>query len=373
MVGFTRRYMALVRKETRQMVRDRSNLGVGLLLPVTLILLFGYGLSFDVKNAPIAVVMADQSPTARQFYSALEGSTYLAPKWVSSMAEAETLLGRGEADAIVRLPVDFTRQLAAGQAQVQLLVNGIDATLAATLEGYVNGAIASVFQQQADRVGGKSSAGGVTLVQRIWFNETGDSTWYLVPGLIALVMTLIGAFLTSLLIAREWERGTFEALFVTPVRPLEMVLAKITPFMVIGIIDLVLCLLAAKFLFQVPVRGSLLVIVIASLLYLLVSLQLGLLISGVTRNQFQASQVAMLLSFLPALMLSGFIFDLRNVPLVIQVVSQILPATHYMALIKTQFLAGNDWLMALQKCAILLLQLLLMIIATRRTLLKKLD
>jgi len=220
---------------------------------------------------------------------------------------------------------------------------------------------------------GKSGAGGVELVQRMWFNEASTSTWYLVPGLIALVMTLIGAFLTSLLIAREWERGTLESLFVTPVRPLEIVLAKLAPYLLVGAIDLALCLLAAKFLFHVPMRGSLWVIVFASLLYLTVSLLLGLFISGKTRNQFQASQVALLVSFMPALMLSGFIFDLRNVPVVVQAVSQLLPATHFVGLIKTLFLAGDNWPMILRDCAILSLYALVLTGAVRRTLRKTLD
>jgi ABC-2 type transport system permease protein len=371
--GFIRRFTALLRKEVRQMLRDRSTLAVGLMLPAVLILLFGYGLSFDVKNAPVAVVLEDSSPSAREVLAGLEGSPYLAPVWTTNMPEAERQMRDGEVRAIVRVPVDFSRRLATGQAQVQLLLNGVDSNTAAAVDGYVGGAIATWAQQKADRAGGKSGAGGVELVQRMWFNEASTSTWYLVPGLIALVMTLIGAFLTSLLIAREWERGTLESLFVTPVRPLEIVLAKLAPYLLVGAIDLALCLLAAKFLFHVPMRGSLWVIVFASLLYLTVSLLLGLFISGKTRNQFQASQVALLVSFMPALMLSGFIFDLRNVPVVVQAVSQLLPATHFVGLIKTLFLAGDNWPMILRDCAILSLYALVLTGAVRRTLRKTLD
>ncbi len=371
--GFIRRFSALLRKEVRQMLRDRSTLAVGLMLPAVLILLFGYGLSFDVKNAPVAVVLEDSSPSAREVLAGLEGSPYLAPVWTTNMTEAERRMRDGEVRAIVRVPADFSRRLAAGQAQVQLLLNGVDSNTAAAVDGYVGGAIATWAQQKADRAGSKSGAGGVELVQRMWFNEASTSTWYLVPGLIALVMTLIGALLTSLLIAREWERGTLESLFVTPVRPLEIVLAKLAPYLLVGAIDLALCLLAAKFLFHVPMRGSLWVIVFASLLYLTVSLLLGLFISGKTRNQFQASQVALLVSFMPALMLSGFIFDLRNVPVVVQAVSQLLPATHFVGLIKTLFLAGDNWPMILRDCAILSLYALVLTGAVRRTLRKTLD
>jgi ABC-2 type transport system permease protein len=188
-----------------------------------------------------------------------------------------------------------------------------------------------------------------------------------------LILTLIGAFLTSLLIAREWERGTLESLFTTPVRPLELVLAKLAPYLAIGAIDLALCLLAAQWLFEVPIHGSLLIIVPASMLYLTVSLLMGLFISGKTRNQFQASQFALLTSFMPAMMLSGFVFDLRNVPIVIQVISQLLPATHFMSLTKTLFLAGNHGPTILRSTVVLLLYALLLTWGAQRTLRKTLD
>ncbi len=193
------------------------------------------------------------------------------------------------------------------------------------------------------------------------------------PGLLVLIMTLIGAFLTSLLIAREWERGTLESLFVTPVRPTEIVLAKIAPYVVIGAIDMVVCLLAAAFLFDVPIRGSLPVIIVSSLLYLIVALLLGLFISGATRNQFAASQMALLASFMPAMMLSGFVFDLRNVPIVIQVISNLLPATHFMSLVKSLFLAGDIWPLIFKSCGILALYALVLGFLTQRTLRKRLD
>ncbi|MCA0176395.1 MAG: ABC transporter permease [Proteobacteria bacterium] len=372
--GTARRFMALLRKEVRQMLRDKSNLAVGLLLPAMLILLFGYGLSFDVTNAPVAVVMEDRSPTAHDAVAGLQGSPWLAPVRAPGMAEAQARLRAGEVDGIVRVPADFSRRLAAGDARVQLIVNGANTTTAQAVEGYVGGAIGTWAQQQADRSANRPPATGrVEVVQRMWFNEAGTSTWYLVPGLIVLVMTLVGAFLTSLLIAREWERGTLESLFVTPVRPTELVLTKLAPYLVIGAVDLVLCLLAASYLFQVPMRGSLVVIFGVSMLYLAVSLLLGLFISGVTRNQFLASQMALLASFMPAMMLSGFVFDLRNVPVAVQVISNLLPATHFMGLIKTLFLAGTDWLAVLRSTAILCGYAVVLAWATRRTLRKTLD
>jgi ABC-2 type transport system permease protein len=372
--GFRRRCRALLRKELRQMLRDRTTLAVGLLLPLVLILLFGYGLSFDVKHAPVAAVLEDMSPMARDMTAGLGGSPYLAPVWTPWMDDAVARMRRGEVAAIVRVPQDFSRALAGGGARIQLLLNGADPTTASALEGYVGGAIGAWTGHRADRAAGRDGAGAIVQVEpRMWFNEANTSTWYLVPGLLVLVLTLVGAFLTSLLIAREWERGTLESLFVTPVRPPEIVLCKLTPFLLIGAVDIVMCLLAARFLFHVPMRGSLAVIVAAAVLYLAVSLLLGLAISGIARNQFKASQVALLASFMPALMLSGFVFDLRNVPVIVQVVSQLLPATHFMALVKTLFLAGDNWRLIARECAIMLLYAGVLFAVTCRTLRKRLD
>ncbi|WP_138466993.1 ABC transporter permease [Poseidonocella sp. HB161398] len=372
--GTLSRLAALTRKETRQMLRDRSNLMVGFLLPLVLILLFGYGLSFDVKDARIAVVMQNDSLPAREAAMGLTGSDYLSPVWIHSMQQAEEMMMAGEVDAILRVPHDFLRQLALGDARVQLILNGVDSNTASSVESYVSGALAVPFAQLADRRGGKAaSSGQAVIVQRTWFNEPGESTWFLVPGLIVLILTLVGALLTSLLVAREWERGTMESLFVTPVRPLELVLSKLAPYMVIGAIDLAMCLATARWLFEVPMRGSLAAIVGVSMLYLLVSLSLGLLISAAMRNQFAASQLALLTSFMPAIMLSGFVFDLRNVPVVIQVVSQFLPATHFMGLIKTLFMAGDNWPEIWRTSAILALYAVILIALTRRALKKKLD
>lgn len=365
------RLRALITKETRQMLRDRSNLTVGLLLPVAMVLLFGYGLSFDVTDARIAVVMEDNSAATASAVSGLAGSDYLHPIWTTSMVEAEGLIRAGEADAILRVPASFTRDVVAGRGELQLILNGVDSNSAQAIEGYASGAIQMALAHLADRQGNPATA-GVTVVQRVWFNEANTSTWFLVPGLIVLVMTLIGAFLTSLLIAREWERGTLESLFVTPVRPLELVLAKLAPYLVVGAVDLAMCLIAAKFLFGVPMRGSLLIVVVSSMLYLLVSLSLGLVISGVTRNQFAASQMALLISFMPAMMLSGFVFDLRNVPVVVQVIGNLLPATHFMGLIKTLFMAGDYWPQILRANVTLAGYAVLLIWLARRTLAKRL-
>jgi len=376
--GFWRRLFALVRKEVRQLVRDRSNLALGIALPAVLILVFGYGISLDVTHAPVAVVLEDVSPAAHDAIAGLMFTPYLAPVLVGSMVDAEDLMRRREVDAIVRIPSDFASRLAAGSASVQLIVHGADAATARAVQSYVGGAFAQFAARQADRArlegrhAGPAVIGIVRLEPRLWFNAANTSTWYLVPGLIVLIMTLVGAFLTSLVVAREWERGTLEALFVTPVRPTEILLAKIVPYFGVGMIGFVMCLAAARWLFSVPLYGSLAVLVAASVLYLVVALCTGLLISSAVKNQFLASQVALLTSFLPALMLSGFLFDLRNVPWPVRFIGNALPATHFMELIKTLFLAGNVWPLAAKDGAILLGYALVFFAAARAVTKKRL-
>jgi len=341
--GFWSRLWSLTRKEMRQLLRDRSNIAMGLGLPLVLILIFGYGISFDVKNVDVAVVLEDGSPQARDAMAGLRLSPYLAPHATRSMRDAEALMSAHKVLAILRIPSDYASQLNGGTPRMQLVVQGSDVTTARTVEAYVGGALAANAQRAADRQGATHAPPGVTLETRMWFNESNTSTWYLVPGLIVLVMTLVGAFLTSLVVAREWERGTLEALFVTPVRPTEILLAKLVPYFCIGMLGFLMCLAAARWLFHVPLLGSLWLLVLASVLYLLVALGIGLLISSATKNQFLASQLALISSFLPAMMLSGFLFDLRNVPTLVRYIANVLPATHFMTLIKTLFLAGNVW------------------------------
>ena len=357
MKAFLRRLAALTVKEFRQISRDPSSIMIGLVLPIILILIFGYGLSLDVKNVPIAVVMEKSTPLVRDALAGLNGSAYFSPRYAGSMHEAEEMLKKREVDAILRTGSDFDSRFARGDAEVQLILHGVDSTTA-TLIGQYTGALLSLrVQTNLDRKGldGRSAGMGAAVVQsRMWFNEAADSTWYLVPGLIVIIMTLVGAFLTALIMAREWERGTLEALFVSPVGRAEILLSKIIPYFLLGLAGLLLCLAAARWLFAVPMRGSMTVFLLCSSLYLVVALGMGLAISSVTRSQFLSCQIALVVSFLPAVILSGFLFDLRSVPLVARIVGNILPATYYMEILKTLFLAGNNASILLHDCAALL-------------------
>lgn len=370
--SFLIRLKALIHKEAIQLLRAKSSLAIGLLLPIILILLFGYGLSFDLSNGRVAVVIEQPSPQTQQIVAGMQGSPYLTVQQFFAMPEAITAIKNDEVDAILVIPANFEAEQLQGRGKLQLLSNGRSTSIASSMQSYVSGTISNTLNLQVERQNSTATQATVSIEQRMWFNESANSTWFLVPGLIVLVLTLIGAFLTGLLIAREREQGTLEALFVTPVRPLELVIAKLTPYLVIGLIDIVVCLIASSLLFEVPMRSSMLSILSACFLYLLVSLLLGLTISGFAQNQFQASQIALLASFMPAMMLSGFVFDIRNLPFVIQIVSQILPATHFMSLIKTLFLGGDDWKLWFKECSILMLYVIVLMFAACKSLKKQL-
>ncbi len=374
MKKFLVRLNALTVKEFRQIMRDPSSILIGLILPCVLIFIFGYGLSLDVNNIPVAVVMDKPSPVAQKVFSGLTGSRYFSPCWMSSMQEAEELMRRREVDAILHTASDFDRRLKRGEAEVQLILHGADSTTATLIQQYTAGLLALRMRSELDM--GKrpvSPTGSVEVVPRIWFNEAGTSTWYLVPGLVVIIMTLVGAFLTALVMAREWERGTLESLFVTPAGRAEILLSKIIPYFLLGFIGLLLCLAAARWMFGVPMRGSLWLFFLCSSLYLLVALGLGLIISSLTRSQFLASQIALIVSFLPAVILSGFLFDLRSVPTIVRAVGSILPATYFMEILKTLFLAGDNMNIILRNNAALVGYIVLFMAVAAHFTRKKLD
>jgi ABC-2 type transport system permease protein len=366
-----RRVWSLVWKEARQIVRDPSSIALGVVLPVLLILLFGYGLSLDVQNVPVAVVLEDPSPEATELAAGFQLSPYFKARLLTSMPRAQELMLAREVDGIVRIRPDFARRLALGDAEVQILVHGTDANRARIIQRYAQGAVGLWVARQAAE-GKDVPSAPVTVQNRLWFNEANESRYFLVPGLIVLIMTLIGALLTALVMAREWERGTLEALFVTPARADEILLGKTIPYFVLGMAGLALCFLAAKFLFRVPFRGSVWVLTGVSMLYLLVALGTGLLISSAVKSQFVASQVTVLVSFLPALMLSGFLYDLHSMPAPVRLITYALPARYYVALLQTVFLAGDVWGVIWPNAAVLAGMATVLLLLTRRATRKKL-
>ena len=366
-----RRIRALVRKESWQIVRDPSSIIIGVLMPVMLILLFGFALSLDVTDIPVAVVLENPSPAPVDLAAGFRLSRYFDAHYTTSMAAARTMMLDRTVDGIIRIRPDFARRLSLGDARVQIIVHGSDANRARLIEAYAQGAVAQ-WSARLAAAGVPVAAGPVTLESRVWFNEANDSHWFLVPGLIVMVMTLIGAFLTTMVMAREWERGTLEALFVTPARVDEILWSKTLPYFALGMVGLALCFVAAKFLFFVPFRGSLWVLTGASMLYLLVALGIGLFISSAVKSQLVASQLTLIATFIPALMLSGFIFDLRSMPFAVQVIADVFPARYFVSLLQTVFLAGDIWPLVLPEAAILFGIVLALVAANRFVTRKKL-
>ncbi len=355
MIGLSasiRRTRALIRKESLQIRRDPSSIIIGIVLPTMLILLFGYGLSLDVRRVPVALDLEAPSPLVTSLISGFRLSPYFEPVAVTDMQAAEQLMARRAVDGIVRVRDNYPRQNAFGLGKVQLIVHGVDANRARIIEAYA-GAVLGAWAAQRQAEGYPAEIGPVIIQDRLWFNAANDSHYFLVPGLIVLVMTLIGAFLTTMVVAREWERGTLEALFVTPVRVAEILLGKTVPYFTMGLVGLGLCVLAARVMFQVPFRGSLLLLGVSSILYLLIALGIGLLISSAVRSQFVASQLTLVITFLPAMMLSGFLFDIRSMPKAVQLLTYLLPARYFVALLQTLFLAGNIWSVVVPDLAVL--------------------
>ena len=371
---FLTRLWALTKKETLQLLRDKSNLLIGIGLPMILILIFGYGVSLDVKNINIAVVTPHITPQSEDFVSTLRLSRYFNPSSFTSIRQAKQALRKRNVEAIAILDDTFANGIESNNAKIQLIVLGSDATRAGAISNYFSELVTTWSSKKLDRAGqNHANTARVNVISRLWFNVANTSTWFIVPGLIVLIMTLVGTFLTALVMAREWERGTLEALFVTPVKPTEIILAKIIPYFAVGIVGLIMCVLASTFMFKVPIHGSFLVLIIGSVLYMLVALAIGLLISSYTRNQFLASQIAILASFLPAMMLSGFVFDLRNIPTVVSIIGKMLPATYFIELLRTVFLAGNFWPIILKDLVILALYALVLLSLARFMTKKTLD
>ena len=353
MDDFLRRLTALIKKEYKQIVRDQSSFIIGVVIPIMMILLVGYGMSLDVKDVPVAVVMQDPSPTVQDMFSFMDGSSYFNPRYVTTYHEGVSLMDDRKVDALVVVPPDFTESLRKGGGHVQIILWGVDPTTAKTAQGYMEAGLAA-WQQAHMREYTTSYGtrlGMISVSARQWYNDANASTWFFVPGLI---MTMVGVFLTTMVMAREWGRGTLESLFVTPVKPLEIVLSKWIPYFFVSMGGFALCMIAARYLFYVPIRGSVLIIILASMIYLLTTLGLGLTISSLLKDQFIACQIALLVSLLPTVMLSGFIFDLKSTPEFINAVGHIMPATYYMELLKTLFLVGNNWGMIVKNCTILI-------------------
>ena len=335
-----RRLWAIARKETIQLRRDPRSLYLAFILPIVLLVLFGYAISWDVTHLKLAYLDQDHSARSRELLDAFRGSGRFALAAVPERtAEISALLDRGRAQLAIVVPPDFARRLDGGQpAPLQAIVDGSDANTATIALGYAQAVVAEYARRTVGR--GMPIPQPVIAETRVWYNEELVSRNMIVPGLIATIMMIIAAMLTSLTIAREWERGTMEQLASTPVSRLEVVLGKLLPYLAIGMLDVAICVVLGLVLFQVPMRGSLLLLGAASFAFLTGTLGLGILISAAARSQLLATQLAMFATFLPGFLLSGFMFAIESMPVPLQVLSLVVPARYFLVVTRGIFLKG---------------------------------
>ena len=311
------RVKAIAKKEMLQIWRDPLSLAMAFIMPVLLLIIFGYAITLDVNNLTTIVYDADRSSMSRTLMAELTASGYFSiVRAAESQREIDTYLDSGKARVAVSIPIDFAKTIAAGGiAQIQVLVDGSDSNTATIALGYLS-ALMDIYGQ---RVTGGRSAALIEPRVRVWYNPELKSRNFIIPGLIAVIMMVIAALLTSLTFAREWERGTMEQLITTPVKPPEMVLGKLAPYFLIGFIDMVVSVAMAVFLFEVPLHGNVLVLSVISSVFLFGAMGLGIVISIVAKSQLVASQIAMVTTFLPAFLLSGFMFAIPNMPMPLQI------------------------------------------------------
>ena len=341
------RLLAVARKEILHILRDSRSLGIVVIMPVTLMLLFGYGVNLDLKGLPVYVFDRDGSQQSQDLLKRFQSNEYFhIAQVVDSYPELTRALDDGHAKMGIVIPWDFSQRLNRGDiVEVQALVDSTDDNTANVLIGYAQAVVQGYSSQiQLDWLqahGQTIQAAPVSVQTRTWYNEDLESSSFIIPGVLALVMSVIGAFLTSLTIAREWERGSMEQLISTPVTAMEIMLGKLAPYFVLGMFDVAVCAVIAISWFHVPFRGSYITLAVSSALFMIVVLSLGFLISVLAKNQFAASQIALLITFLPAFLLSGFLFSIEQMPIVLQWITRILPARYYVSLLKKIFLKGT--------------------------------
>jgi ABC-2 type transport system permease protein len=345
-MSFTR-FLAVARKEVLHIFRDSRGLIIVMLMPEILVLLFGYGVNLDFKGLPVYVYDRDGSQQSQNLLKRFQASAYFdVVRVVNGYPALTRALDDGHAKMGIVIPWDFSQRLSDHRpVQVQALVDGTDDNTANVLIGYAQAVVQGYSSDtQLDWLRNRGlivQPALVSVATRTWYNENLESSAFIVPGVLALVMSVIGAFLTSLTIAREWERGSMEQLISTPVTPLEIMLGKLTPYFAIGMFDVMICAAIAIYWFRVPFRGSFATLLLSSALFLVVVLSLGFFISVIAKSQLAASQVALVSTFLPAFLLSGFLFSIEQMPVTLQWITRIVPARYYVSVLKKIFLKGT--------------------------------
>ena len=340
------RVWAVARKELLHILRDPRSLGMAIALPMLLLVIYGYALTMDLDKVPLVIWDQSETPESRELVSGFLGSRYFA--WqghVRSYPELERAIDSRRAMVALVIPADFARQTAAGRpVTAQMIADGSDANTATIALGYASAVTEAysraVALQQIRRIQSRPLDPPLELRPRIWFNPEMESRNYIVPGIIVVLMMMIAAMLTSLTVAREWERGTMEQLISTPVKGPELILGKLLPYLVVGLLDTLIAVLMGRFVFHVPLRGNVALLFAVATVFLVGGLSLGMLVSIVTRNQLLASQMASLLTLLPSILLSGFVFEIFSMPKPIQLFTYVIPARYFLVILRGIYLKG---------------------------------
>lgn len=335
-----RRLKALLIKESYQIVRDPSALLIAVVLPLILLLLMGYAISLDSQKIKLGIANLDNGPHGEELLARFAASPYFELHRGANKKELERMMQTGEIRAILTLPSDFSKGLFEKRPTLQVIADGTEPVLAGFVHRYAAGLFTQWLSEQP-QMRERRPRYMIAVDERFWFNAPLKSSYFLLPGSIAIVMTMIGTLLTALVVAREWERGTMEAMMATPVTPLEMILGKLLPYFVLGMGSMALCFSVSVFWFEVPFRGSLWMLILLGVCYLVPALTLGLLISTLAKSQFIAAQAALVAGFLPAFLLSGFLFEIESMPVWLQYVTHIIPARYFVESLQTIFIAGD--------------------------------
>ncbi len=348
-----RRFTAMLRKESLQIGRDPSTLLIAFVLPIMLLFFFGYAVNLDTARTKIALSLQDASAPAQSLAGAFQQSRWFLVTSTGNLSDLKHKLIAGEVSGIIVIPHDFGRQAAHGGGVIQIITDGSQPNTAGFVAAYAEGIRATWVAAQAADAGAVSRP-RITMSPRFWFNPELASRFFLVPGSIAIVMTMIGTLLTALVIAREWERGTMEAIMATPLGMGEFMATKVIPYFALGLGSMIVSAVIAVTVFGVPFRGSPLAMLAIASAFLIPALGQGLLISAAVKNQFVASEIALLTAFIPSMLLSGFVFEISSMPRPIQFLTYLIPARYLIPPLQTVFVVGDNWGLFLPNMAVLL-------------------
>jgi ABC-2 type transport system permease protein len=361
-----RKIRFIILKEIRHILRDPRSLIIAILMPIMMTLLYGYAINLDIKNIRLAVLDFDRTSASRELVARFYHSEYFAePLTEADMADPEAVLKRGDAHVVLTIQQGFAKALGdTASYQLGLLLDGADANLSAAAAGYSN---VIIRQYLTDQLPVGFTLPGVTLSQQVLYNPDLKSSHFFVPGLIAVILMMISALLTSITIAREKETGTMEQLLTAPVKPYQVILGKVIPYIGLALLDGILVLVIGVFHFGVPFVGSLLLLLLFGLIYIIAALSLGVLISALVRTQQVAMMAALVVTMLPSVMLSGFIFDIKNMPPVLQAITFVVPARYFLLIIRGVMLKGSGLAVLWpQAAALIVLTAVLLIGAAKR-------